>query len=398
MRISTAQSFDAGIDALQRRQSELARSQQQLTSGKRVERPGDDPAAAARAERALAAVGRAEASERGLEASRHTMALAESSLGEASELLIQAREAVLAAGNASYSDPERGALADKLRGLRAALLKVANRDDGAGGFLFSGQGASMPPFVDAPGGVAFAGVAGQRMAAGEEPLPLSADGRDAWLSAPSGNGVFETRAVPGSSASWIDAGRVTDPSVVTGSNYAISFAVGPGGTTYSVLKDGVATTLSGVAYQSGASIEIDGISVTVQGTPADGDGFEMAPSAQSLSVFDALDRAIGELATPARSDAQVAQSNLFALRDLDASMNRLSSVRARFGEALNRADGVADRLDAAKLAARTDRASAEDLDMVQAVSEFSARQTGYDAALRTYSMVQRLSLFEYLRG
>jgi flagellar hook-associated protein 3 FlgL len=31
------------------------------------------------------------------------------------------------------------------------------------------------------------------------------------------------------------------------------------------------------------------------------------------------------------------------------------------------------------------------------VSEFQARQTNYDAALKAYSMVQRLSLFDYIR-
>jgi flagellar hook-associated protein 3 FlgL len=34
--------------------------------------------------------------------------------------------------------------------------------------------------------------------------------------------------------------------------------------------------------------------------------------------------------------------------------------------------------------------------MTQAISDFSNQQTGYDAALKAYSMVQRLSLFNYL--
>jgi len=34
--------------------------------------------------------------------------------------------------------------------------------------------------------------------------------------------------------------------------------------------------------------------------------------------------------------------------------------------------------------------------MVQAISDFQLQQTSYDAALRAYSMVQRLSLFQYL--
>ena len=34
--------------------------------------------------------------------------------------------------------------------------------------------------------------------------------------------------------------------------------------------------------------------------------------------------------------------------------------------------------------------------MVQALSDFQNKQSGYDAALKTYSMVQKLSLFQYI--
>ncbi len=36
--------------------------------------------------------------------------------------------------------------------------------------------------------------------------------------------------------------------------------------------------------------------------------------------------------------------------------------------------------------------------MIAAISEFENRQTGYDAALKSYSMVQRMSLFQYINA
>ena len=50
--------------------------------------------------------------------------------------LQQVRERVLQAGNGTYSDAERATLADSIRGLRDDLLAVANRDDGAGRYLY----------------------------------------------------------------------------------------------------------------------------------------------------------------------------------------------------------------------------------------------------------------------
>ena len=121
---------------------------------------------AARAERSLAEMTRADASQRALEASRTATQLTESALGDAEELVQKARENLLAAGNPSYSDGERNMLVQSLKGIRAQLLSVANRADGAGNFLFGGQGSSSPPFVDAPGGGRGAGLPRRRGAIG----------------------------------------------------------------------------------------------------------------------------------------------------------------------------------------------------------------------------------------
>lgn len=395
MRITTAMSFESGIEMLQKRKQELDTVQLQLTTGKRVNKASDDPAAAARAERALAAQARNEAGQRAVEASRNVMVLTESALGDAQELMQRARELVLAAGNATYSDGERQALAIQLRGVREQLLSVANRPDGRGGYLFAGQGGGQPPFVDAPGGVAWRSTAGHLDVVAGEALPVSTDGQAAWLGAPTGNGVFETRAVPGSTGAWIDAGTVSDPGRLTGDSYTIGF--GPGGTTYTVLRNGSPTALSNVTFESGKAIEIDGMSVTITGTPAAGDGFEIIASAPGLSVFDALDQAITELDTRGRSDAQIQQGVNRSLRDIDAAMGRLQLVRAGVGETLARTDGIESRLADAALAAQKERSSAEDLDMVAAISSFQAKQTGYDAALQSYAAVRRMSLFDYLK-
>jgi flagellar hook-associated protein 3 FlgL len=395
MRITTAMSFESGIETLQKRKQELDVVQTQLTTGKRVNKASDDPAAAARAERALAAQARNEAGQRAVEASRNVMVLTESALGDAQELMHRARELVLSAGNATYSDGERQALAMQLRGVREQLLSVANRPDGRGGYLFAGQGGSQPPFVDAPAGVAWRGTAGHLDVAAGEALPVSTDGQATWLGAPTGNGVFETRAVPGSAGAWIDAGQIVDPAALTGDDYTIGF--GPGGATFTVLRNGNPTALSNVAFESGKAIEIDGMSVTITGAPQAGDGFEIAASAPGLSAFDALDQAINELDTPGRSDAQIQQGVNRSLRDVDAAMGRLQLVRAGVGETLARADGIESRLADATLAAQKERSSAEDLDMVAAISSFQAKQTGYDAALQSYAAVRRMSLFDYLK-
>lgn len=395
--MSTAATYDATIVRLSQRQRELSDAQLHMTSGKRVMRASDDPINAARAERALAGTARAEAGLRSVDASRNAMTQTEGALGDAGELLQQAREALVASGNAGYDDSQRKVLGEQIRSLRAQLLAVANRGDGAGGYLFGGQGSATPPFLDAPGGVQYVGTRGQVDADRAEGLPMTMDGAATWLSAPTGNGVFETRRVAGSGSAWIDAGRVTDPAALTGASYSVEFSVSGGATTYSVLKDGAPTPLTDVAYVSGQAIAIDGLAFAVSGTPADGDTFEAVPSTPTLSVFDVLDAAASELETPLRSPGAIAQTTATRLRDVDALLGRLSSSRSAAGEALNRIDQVGAKHDAASANGKIERSQAEDLDLTAAISDFQTKQLGYQAALQSYASVQRMSLFDYLK-
>lgn len=408
LRLSTSQAFDSGLERLQQRQRELTDAQERLTSGKRVSKASDDPAAAARAERALASMSRHDASQRALEASRSVLTLTESTLGESGDLLQQVRETLIAAGNASYGDSERVALAERLQALRSQLLLAANRGDGAGAFLFGGQGSAAPPFIDGPAGVIFRGTTGENAVALEEALPQSTDGSREWLAAPSGNGLVETRTVsanPSQAGAWIDAGRVVDPTTFFAAtsppavadpanlDYRITFS---GSGTFSVTKDGAATALTNAPFTSGQAIEIDGLSFTVTGTPSAADEFELRLSSNSQSVFSTLDRALAELRAPARSRAAISQGVQRALVEVDASMGALQALRSRVGETLNRADLIEGRIAEQKVTAQTERSQAEDLDMVEAISLFQNRQSGYQAALQAYATVQKLSLFQYL--
>ncbi|MGZ5240822.1 MAG: flagellar hook-associated protein FlgL [Caldimonas sp.] len=398
MRISTANAFDAGIDSLTRRQSELSDLQDQMTSGKRVAKASDDPAAAARAERALASISRTEASQRAVDASKVVMTQTESALGTAGDLMQSARELMVSGGNATYGDSDRAALAAQLKSIRDQLFTVANANDGAGTYLFGGQGATQKPFVDAPGGVQYAATGGQSLTGSGTDLPLTSDGQASWLSARTGNGVFVTSASPGVANATIDSGIVADPSALTGANYALNFSVSGGLTTYAITQNGLPTAVTAAPYVSGQAITVGGMTVTVSGAPAAGDQFQIVPSTPTLSVFATLDQAIAGLQTAGRTTSQIAQATSENLRNVDSVMGNLQTARAAAGAVLNRIDSVSGQLNTQKLASTSERSNAEDVDMVHAISDFQNKQSGYDAALKSYAMVQRLSLFQYVNG
>lgn len=408
-RISSVQSQSSGLDSLLRRQQELSRSQERLVSGKRISRASDDPAGAARAERALADQTRSEGLLRSLGASRNAMTVVESSVGDAVDLVQTARETLVEAGNGAYNAADRALLADRLKQVRGQLLSVANTDNGAGNYLFGGQGSDRLPFVESGAGVVFQGTTGDAEGSLVEDLPLAVDGEALWLKARTGNGVFETgRQVASTSTAWISAGTVSNPAALTlaeGERYEMTFDTATHYNVSLVNSAGTSTPFpdaasSGHDHVSGQPITgLPGMSVSISGKAVVGDKFTIKPSTANLSVFDTLDRMIAVFGAPATSPSNAgdqAQALNQGLRDLDQVLSNLQVTRSRSGEALNQLDGLESRTDSRVLTDKAERSQQEDLDMAQGVTDFSTRQTAYQAALQSYSMVRKLSLFDYI--
>ncbi|WP_022980285.1 flagellin, partial [Ideonella sp. B508-1] len=156
--------------------------------------------------------------------------------------------------------------------------------------------------------------------------------------------------------------------------------------------------ISGAPYQAGKLIEFPVMATTISGAPSNGDTFKVTPSQPDLSAFDALDKIIAGLKDPSKSSAEVTQTVQSGLRDLDGVAGQLQGTRSLAGEILNRIDGVTSRVTDLKNYAESTRSDAEDLDMVQAISDFQNQQTNYSAALQTYASLQKLSLFDYIKG
>jgi flagellar hook-associated protein 3 FlgL len=98
------------------------------------------------------------------------------------------------------------------------------------------------------------------------------------------------------------------------------------------------------------------------------------------------------------TSAQRSQSIATSLRDFDSVLTLVQTARSRVGAMLESIDQTESRIADLRLYGQKERSAAEDLDMTAAVSDFQNQQTGYDAALKSYALVQRMSLFDYING
>ncbi|MEO8248386.1 MAG: flagellar hook-associated protein FlgL [Burkholderiales bacterium] len=393
-RLASTNSYESALHQLTARQSQLSKIQEQMSAGKRVLRPSDDPTAAAQAERASTRLSRVATDQRALEVQRNAITTGEATLGHASNAMQDFRALLVQAGNSALSAVDRASIAQQLSSLRDQILGFANSSDSNGLPLFAGLGSTAQPFVDPASGVVFDGIAGQP-AAGALALPAALDGHATWMDVPTGNGVFVVTQAAGTAAVYSDVGKVVDPSALTGHDYRIQFGPSGSAMAYDVIDTTTGTTiLSAQPFQPDKPIVFDGIALVVGGEPAAGEALQITPSTKT-SLFGVLDQAIAGV-RDAAGGATLAHGIAQALVQVDAGMARLSSARGRAGELLNRADNISDRQSARSVQLESDRSRAEDLDIVAALSEFQNQQAAYSAALGSYAQIQKLSLFNFI--
>lgn len=176
-RISTGQTVRQSIELITQRQSELGELQKQVTTGKRVLKPSDDPAAAAQIERSRSEVARMDIESRMIGFAQLKLSQAEGATGEATEIFQRSRELLLGANTDTNAPGDRAMYAQELRGLRDQLFALANRSDGLGGFVFAGAGTRQEPFVAGPNGTEFRADSGSQATGLNSELTMTVDGR-----------------------------------------------------------------------------------------------------------------------------------------------------------------------------------------------------------------------------
>lgn len=163
MRISTSLFYQQGLNAMLSQQSTLAKTQLQLSTGKRILTPSDDPSAAAKVldlDKLIESTGQYQ---RNADTAQARLTIEESALSSAGDLLQRVRELVVQASNDSLSTEDRNAIAVEVRQHLDGLLQIANTRDSNNEYLFAGYQTGTPPFsTDGVGNFTYAGDQGVR--------------------------------------------------------------------------------------------------------------------------------------------------------------------------------------------------------------------------------------------
>jgi len=164
MRISTITMYEQSLNSLNRQQGEFLKIGQQISSGRRVVNPSDDPQAASLAVGVDQAKAIDEQYANARVSARNSLSQEESVLTSTSDFIVRARTLLVQAGNGTLSDADRNAISQELNGIYQGLVGQANSMDGNGRYLFGGFQDGTPPFVQGEDGrVSYVGDGGVKV-------------------------------------------------------------------------------------------------------------------------------------------------------------------------------------------------------------------------------------------
>lgn len=396
MRVSTSGSFLRGVSLMQQLQVAIDRSQQQISTGRRLLTPSDDPIASGRALELRESLARISQFDRNGTMARNRLNHEESALNDVNNVLQRIRELAIQANNATQSNESRGLIAVEMRQHLDGLVQVANQRDGNGRYLFAGNMDATEPVVKSGTNYSYNGDQGQRLIQiGESRHIADGDpGSLVFFQIRSGNGIFSaTPAAANTGSGVLGPGSLVDSTQYDRDQYSIRF-IDPG--NYEVLDSAAAVVASG-AFQPGDAVAFRGIEVSIDGQPAAGDTFAVNPSGYQ-NVFEMIENLASALESTVNDDtSRAAMNNQLneGILNIDQAIGNVLQIRTQVGSRLAAADAEQDTNGGIALLLQETLADIEELDYAAAISQLSLQASTLEAAQQSFLRTQNLTLFNY---
>jgi flagellar hook-associated protein 3 FlgL len=407
MRISTGQLYDRSIQSVLDSQANLSDIQQQLSSGKKLLRPSDDPVGAAQAIRLTEEIEQINQYKKNSNLLINSLEQEETVLKSVNTGIDRARVLMLQSGNGIVGSDERKAIATEISQIKDQLFGLMNSRNPAGEYIFAGYQSSSPAFGFNPS------AAGNKYSfegdGGENKIQISDTIKQQMNN--SGLDVFEnvlsrlTSSISGSVGATDVSLNVQQQSAFDKFHKANFNAITPVNNHFqiSILSSsqaqitnlGSGAVLDTVDFSSGSAFLYKGLEINITGTPGDTVNFQLE-SPQKKNIAETLNNFVNALNNENIADSDFDRALSDVLAGVDNSMTSIANAVSKLGARRNITDSVfASNLDL-EISNKTARSKIQEVDYAEAVSELSRQETALQAAQATFSRVTGTSLFDFI--
>lgn len=291
MRISTSQIFNIAMRSMADANKSIIKTQEQLSTGKRVLTPADDPVAATK----ILALNDEKASigqyKRNIAIAQNNLSLEESILKSVNGSIQRIQELTVAAGNtATLSDREYRSMAVEVEQRLDELMNLLNTKNSSGDYIFGGYASASEPFSgNSTEGFSYNGNSGQQRIQVSAATSVAAtdSGKKLFMDIQSHASSVQTMASPTNRSvppATINIGLVSDQLAFNEfypENMVIAFNadsdVTPSGKNFTVTERATGRVIvANVPYNAGEEIEVHGVTFRISGSPNSGTASQAA--------------------------------------------------------------------------------------------------------------------------
>ena len=407
IRISSQQIFSGGINRLQELNTSLNNTQQQISTGQRVNKPSDDPVAAARILKLDQELSRVETYQRNVDLAENRLNQEENALESSIDVIQRIRELTVQAGNGSLSPNDRRSISSELEERLGQLANIANTRDASGEYIFSGFQGSVKAFEqDEFGNWIYQGDEGQRVLEIDDgvTVPISDNGKDIFVRVPAAVTGENTSVTSGSSISGVSLINEADLKAAFPGTFPDDITIqidGTGAITASSSSN-PSLPVTPNAYVSGEPFEVAGVEATITGplpTAPAVDSYTLKIN-EKQSVFGTIENLIAGLNSIDKSSptGQAEYDDLIAnsLINLDNAQESILLKQTELGGRMNAVESTKTFLEDSSVYTNEIRSKLQDLDYAEAISNLSFQSFVLQAAQQSFAQVSQLSLFDRL--
>ena len=183
MQIGTKQFFQTQVSSMNDLQSQIGKIQEQVSSGKSILVPSDNPGGYTTAARLKQSEASIEQYSRNISVAKSRLSQEDTVLSSSANILSRINELTIQGSNGTNSQASRTAIADEMKQLSDQLMALGNTKDPNGDYLFGGYKTKNPPFVTTADGVVYVGDTGRKeveLAQGFS-TPTSSNGNEIFM-------------------------------------------------------------------------------------------------------------------------------------------------------------------------------------------------------------------------
>ena len=405
MRVSTQQLFNRGLEQIQDVTAQQQKTQLQLSSGKKVLTPADDPVASTRILELNQELKINEQFQRNIELVDGRLKLQDGLLGSVSNVVQRMRELAVTAGNGVLSKDDLNSIAEEVEERLSQLAGLLNSQDASGEYVFSGfQGGTEPFQKNISGAYTYQGDEGRRFVQVEPNVSIASteNGKNIFQDIETTENTFYTIANPTNQsvpAAQITTGQVLDQEIYDEfypEDLTITFNTP---TDYSIAESSTGrVVLANQPYVSNDPIVVNGVQFEITGSPVVGDSF-FIESSEKQGVLTTVEKFIYGLRNFNTSeDGREVFSSVInnTLANLDSAETSILEARSQIGARQNTIETTGEQLKDVEFLTKEILTKLEAVDYAEAVSLLSIQQFTLEAAYSSYSQVTSLSLFDRL--